>query len=399
MEPWREEDVDGAQVERVRHDLPAVEHEVYLNNGTFGPVPRPSSEAMQAVLARELAEGRIAPDYFARSGALREEARSLLAARFGAQADEIALTPRTTDGIDIALWGMPWQRGAEILTTREEHPGLLLPLAALSRRTGARVSFVETPEHPTPRAWLNAFTARQTEQTRAIAFSHVLWTQGDLLPLDDLCAFARREGLVSIVDGAQAAGAVPVDLHRSGVDFYALPGQKWLQAPEGTGALYVAASRQTQCQATFVGYASGSALDANATHFQPSQGARRYEIGSPSQASLAGLVASLRWQGAQNIAWLEQRIGALARWLTLALGAVDGVEVVTRLQERMSGLVSFRVHGASAEDVAAALGSRGFRVRHLPAPHAAVRVSCGFYTTGDEVGRLVDAIGEIASSL
>jgi len=399
MQAFGDEGQDGARVARVRRDLPATEREVYLNNGTYGPLPRQSGDAMREVLEAEIASGRLGPSYHERSQALREEARALIAGRVGAEADEIALTPRTTDGLDIALWGMAWQRGDEILTTREEHPGLLLPLAALARRTGVRISFVDTPDQATPRAWLNAFAARQTQQTKALAFSHVLWTNGDVLPASELGAWARQAGLVTIVDAAQAAGALTLDLHASQLDFYALPGQKWLMGPEGTGALYVAQGRLAQCQPTFVGYLSGTALDTSAGHFQPAQGARRYEIGSPSQAQLAGLVASLRWQEEHDPVWAAGRIASLGRELAEALLRVDGVELCTRVQDAMSGLVSFKVRGRAAEDVSAALGQQGLRVRHLPAPHASVRVSCGFYTRREELGRLVGAVAELAAAV
>ena len=396
MEAFRDEGSDSARLERLRGDRPALEREVYLNNGTFGPLPRSSGEAMRATLEHELGMGRIGPDYYRHSQELREEARSLLARRFGTAVDEIALTPRTTDGLDIALWGIAWQRGDEILTTRDEHPGLLMPLAALARRTGVRVSFVDTPEDPSARAWLDAFASRQTPQTKALAFSHVLWTNGERLPLEELGQWARGEGLLTVVDAAQAAGAVAVDLHRSQVDFYALPGQKWLLGPEGTGALYVAESRQAQCQPTFVGYLSGTLSDNHAAHFQPAAGARRYEIGSPSQSQLAGLVASLRWQEETGPAWATERIGRLGQELAGALAGLRGVELRTRIAERMSGIVSFEVQGKSAEEASAELARRGFRVRHLPPPHSAVRVSCGFYTLRDELGRFVEAVREVA---
>ncbi len=397
MEAFRDEGNDGPRVERLRRDLPAVEREVYLNNGTFGPLPRSSGEAMQAVLAAELDEGRIGPDHYRHSQAMREEARALLAGRFAAAVDEIALTPRTTDGLDIALWGTTWQRGNEILTTREEHPGLLMPLAALARRTGVRVTFVDTPEEPTPRAWLHAFASRQTPQTKALAFSHVLWTSGEVLPVEEIGKWARSEGLITVVDAAQAAGAIEIDLHRSELDFYALPGQKWLMGPEGVGALYVAEQRIAQCQPTFVGYLSGTLLDASAAHFQPTQGARRFEIGSPSPAQLAGFVASLRWQEASDPRWAAARVGSLGRELAEALSGVKGVQMQTRLAAAMSGLVAFRVQGRTAEDVSAELGGQGFRVRHLPPPHSSVRVSCGFYTLRDELRRFVEAVRQIAA--
>jgi len=395
----RIEQEEAELVARVRGDLPATRGEAYLNNGTFGPLPRPCGEAMLEVTRGELAEGRIRPDYHERSHELREAVRAALALRLGADADEIALTSRTTEGLDIALWGLEWQRGEEIVTTRHEHPGLLMPLAALQRRTGARVTFADAPEPRSASGWLTAFQAARTPRTRAVALSHVLWTDGDVLPLARIAAWARSEGLLTIVDGAQAAGALEIDLHALGADFYALPGQKWLLGPDGTGALYVAAQRLALCQPTFTGYLSGTGLDAAAAHFQPAQGARRYEAGSLSRAQLAGLAASLRWQAALPEGWAARRIAALSRRLAEQLGAVPGVRVLTPTRAETAGLVSFQLSGHGSPELAEELGRRGFRVRHLPPQHDAVRVSCGFYTTDDELTGLARTVAGIAAGL
>ena len=390
---------EAARVERVRQDLPALGREAYLNNGTFGPLPRQSVEAMREVLDRESAEGRIGPHYHERSRELAEQTRGLLARRFGLTDDEVALTPRTTDGLNIALWGIDWRSGDEVLTTRDEHPGLLVPLATLVRRAGVRVMYVETPREPSRDAWLQAFASRRSGRTRAIAFSHVLWTNGDVLPVDELGGWARREGVLSLVDGAQAAGALACDLRRSQLDFYAMPGQKWLCGPDGTGALYVARERIDECLPSFVGYLSGTSADAAGGGFEPAQGARRYEIGSLSQAQLAGLAASLLWQEEHDPAWAALRISALGAELRQSLQEIPGLEILTRRQEEASGLVSFRVAGRAAEDVSAELGQAGFRVRDLPAPHASVRVSCGFYTLREELVRLVEAVTKLAGAV
>ncbi len=387
---------EAARVERVRRDLPALGREAYLNNGTFGPLPRQSFEAMREVLDRDLADGRIDPHYDERNRELADQTRDLLARRFGLTADEVALTPRTTDGLNIALWGIDWRSGDEVLTTRDEHPGLLVPLATLVRRAGVRVTYVETPAEPSRDAWLQAFAARRSGRTRVIAFSHVLWTNGDVLPVDELGAWARKEGILSIVDGAQAAGALTCDLRRSQLDFYAMPGQKWLFGPDGTGALYVARERIEECLPSFVGYLSGTSANAADGGFEPAQGARRYEIGSLARVQLAGLAASLAWQEEHDPAWAALRISALGTELRQSLQEIPGLELLTRRQERASGLVSFRVAGRAAAEVSAELGQAGFRVRHLPAPHASVRVSCGFYTLREELSRLVEALTKMA---
>ncbi len=149
---------------------------------------------------------------------LAHDTRQRLAALIGADADEMAFTDSTTYGINIAVWGHRWRHDDEVLTSTVEHRGILVPLHSLSRRTGVSLRTV-APE---------ALPYAITDHTRMVPISHVSFSTGARLPIGDVAQAARDTGALVLVDGAQAVGALPVDVHALDVDLYAFPGQKWL---------------------------------------------------------------------------------------------------------------------------------------------------------------------------
>lgn len=373
--------------------------QAYLNTGTCGPLPKQSIAAINQILTTELQQGRIGAIRFSQVRELLGQARSEIARLIGARPDQIALTGRTTDGLNIVLWGMRWQAGDEVITTRHEHAGLLVPLAALRQRYGVEIRYLSLDDF-NPSAILARFEAALSRRTRLIAISHVLWTNGAVMPLAELTRMAHAAGARVLVDGAQSAGAIPVDVTASGVDFYALPGQKWLCGPEGTGGLYVSDDALAAVDPIYTGYSSVTSYDAGSPSFMPAPGARRFEVGVPFQPALAGLVASIRWlMDDVSPGAAITRITTLAEHVHRRLLDIPGVTVLTPWPPAggpRSGLVSFNINSKEPTAVAAHLVQRGLIVRSIPEPYAAVRISTGFYNTEEELDRLVDEVARLA---
>ena len=255
----------------VRAELPILAQTAYLNSGTAGPWPRSVVAAIESALRAELVRGRASPAGLPEFRPLLQQTRAWLAECVGADADEIALTHSATEGIDIVVWGLPWQPGDEIVTTSIEHRGVLVPVRAAAERCGLVVRVVDVG-HGEPARVLAAVADALTPRTRLVALSHVSFSTGARLDVAALAELAHAQGATLAVDGAQAVGVLPVDVHALGVDFYAFPGQKWLCGPEGTGGLYVARARQATLAATFVGTRSAGPAAAHyewATLFRP----------------------------------------------------------------------------------------------------------------------------------
>ena len=151
--------------------------------------------------------------------------------------ERIALTHSTSGGINLVLGGLAFGPGDEIVTTDNEHPGLLEPLAALARRYGVVVRVAEALHGTDP---LDAIAAHIGPRTKVVALSHVLWANGRILPLREIAEAAHAAGTPLVVDGAQGVGAIEVDPAALGVDVYPRPGQKWLCGPNGVGFLWLA---------------------------------------------------------------------------------------------------------------------------------------------------------------
>ena len=350
--------------EEARAQFPVLERFAYLQAGSVGPLARATIDAMQAEEERGLREGRGSFAGFTRLLDAREVLRAEVAALVGVDACNVALTASTTDGCNVVLSGLELEPGDEVITTTDEHFGLLGPL----HMSGAKVVVAE----PEPERILAAVTSR----TRLIALSHVLWTTGAILPVDDLRA---ESGLPMLVDGAQSVGAVPVDA--SGVDFYTISGQKWLCGPEGTGALVVMDPDALRIARPSYLSQDGYELDGE---FTPKDGAARFDPNVTPAAATAGLRAAV----AAVPEWGYERAATMAERFRDAL-AERGCDVVA--PEERATLVSWRVPTDDSADVVARMAEAGVIVRDLPG-RGLIRASVGWWTNEDDLERLLAAL-------
>ncbi len=381
-----------AKVDTLRAQLPAVQSTGYFNTGSNGPIPIVAFEAADAAARRELEQGRIVPGTYMENRDRNRRFAAMAATVFGADADEIALTHSATEGLGTALMGMTWSAGDEVITTFEEHPGLMLPLALLARRFGVVTRYANVGDGGS--GVVEALADRITSRTRAIAISHVLWSTGAVLPLREISELARRHELMVIVDGAQSAGQVPVDLHAMGIDAYAMAGQKWLCGPEGTGLLYVRRARFADIAPTYARYGQFEPSG----YFIPAEGAKRYEVGEFYSPAIAAQETALRWlRDEVGLDWAYDRVATLGADFRRRLTSIDGVTVITP-GEPMAGLVNFTIANLSPQEVTAQLYDRGYTIRYVETAPCTVsaRASIGWWNTEEEVEGLAAAIADLA---
>ncbi len=356
-----------------RARFPVLERIAYLNAGTFGPLSRRAIDATTEQQRWEGEHGRAGKEYFERILGLRESVRGLLAAQLGAAPESVALTDSTTAGCRIVLAGLGLSPDDEIVTTDAEHFALVGPLAV----SAATVRVARVQGRPAADA-LAAILAEVGPRTRLLAISHVLWTTGQVLPVAEL---KRETGLPLLVDGAQGAGAIPVDVEALGADFYTVSAQKWLCGPDSTGALYV--REPEQLELTQPSYFSQSSYDLQALEFEPKPGAARFDPGWLPTSSLAGLEAAL-----DDLP--EWRFEHAREQAKRCRGLLDehGFDVVT--ESGQATLVSFRAPGDAAGSAARAY-ERGVVIRDLPST-GWLRASCGWWTSDEDLDRLVEAL-------
>ncbi len=380
----------------LRAALPATRAGIYLNTGAAGPLPAESAAAMAEVAEREVAVGRASREAYEELLDRMDEARGVVAAVLGTDLDLVALTHSTTEGVNLALGTIDWRRGDRVVTTDLEHPGVTGPLALLRDRLGVEVVEADIGDGGDDARTLAALeTAAIDGRTRSIVASHVTWSTGAVLPAAGIVALARRLEAVSILDGAQAAGAIPLAVDEIGADFYAVSGQKWLLGPEGTGALVVRREIVRTVLPPVGGhFAAAVPYAVGRDALWPD--ARRFETSGIHKPSIVGLARSTGWLSMYvGLPWAHERSARLAADAAARLAAMNGVSLATP-PRRMGTLVAFRVAGWTAHEVVEALARRVFAiVRSIPGPDL-VRLSIGFFTTEEELRRVLDAVEEFA---
>ena len=351
----------------LRAEFPVLDRIAYLNAGTDGPVPQRAAAAAATSIAEQADIGRSGKTHFAGVQQIREDLRRRAAWLMGCPPGEIALTHSTTDGMNMVLHGMKLGRGDEVVTTDEEHPGLLAPLAALAAEDGVKVTygpFAEVANAVTP-------------QTKLIACSHVSWINGQVVDTGAL----EATGVPVLLDGAQGLGAVPVNPEQLGCAFYAAAGQKWLCGPDQSGFLYVHEEWIERLGAPWPGYQS--LADASRAEELPlAEGATRFDLGFPAPHNGAWAVASL--QVLESAGWDE----VLSRGPTLAS------QLARRLRERghdvaprgSSTLVSWSV--PDPDEFVQRAAEAGVIIRNLPG-RGLVRASVGAWSDESDLERLL----------
>ena len=388
----------GFDVDAARRDLPVTDRLAYLNTGTAGPLPRQAIAAIAEAAQIEGEAGRIGMEGFTQLFEQLERLRTALAGFVGAAPVEVGITHNTTEGMNIGTLGLPWQPGDRVVTTNLEHPGGLLPLYIIHRRFGAEIEFADIGQGGREET-LHAMAAAIRPGTKLVVLSHVTWGTGAVLPLAEISELAHRAGALVLVDGAQSVGAIPIDMHAEGADFYAFTGQKWLCGPEGTGAVYVRQESLERFEPTFTG---GFGVDYEGFRsndpegFQMHPGPARFEVGSVYRPGIRGLRAAVEWRQGLGPTTFNA-IRELAGYCLERVGELPRVEVLTPSQREPSGLVAFRLGGVDVADAVERLSAAGVAIRSIPDIQA-LRISCGFFNTAEEIDRAIGLLATIARS-
>ena len=381
-----------SHIQRIRQEMPAATSRIYLNNGTFGPMPTPVVQAMQERIQYESQNGRLGTEAFERMKSVYDEARTYVARLLNADVQEIALTDNTGEGMNIISYGINWREGDEVITTNHEHISALAPLYQLRDRYGIVIHVADLGPLADRHA-LEVIEPLVTARTRMIVLSHVTWTTGAVLDITEVNRFAHERGIPVLIDGAQSAGDIPIDVKALDVDFYAIPMQKWLCGPDGTGALYVNRASLHYITPTYVGY--WSVKHEPGVEWELADFAQRFELGGRQTAALAGQTAVLKWmEEIVGYKWLFERIKTLSIYTYNTFKQVPKIKMLTP-QAGTSGLIGFTLGDLDVTEVVQKLhDEHNIYIRNIPSTNS-LRVSTGFYNTEEEIDTLVQALAKM----
>ncbi|HEY8468711.1 MAG TPA: aminotransferase class V-fold PLP-dependent enzyme [Longimicrobiales bacterium] len=370
---------DEAYWRRVRDRFLIPAGRIYLNVGTLGPQPLPVVEAVERC-TRQVAE-TYPP------GVAWDRLKSRLGQLLDGDPDGFVFPRNTTEAMSWVANGLELAAGDEVLTTDHEHIGGLCCWQALAARRGIRLRVVQLPATDgNPEEVIRRVRAALSPRTRVLSISHVLFTNGAIMPIRELVALCRGRGIISVVDGAHPPGLIRLSLRTLDPDFYASSLHKWLLAPQGTGLLYIPEDWRTRLWPTVV---SGEWDDL-------SLGAHRLNhIGTIDESRLAGLEAALDFHEAIGPDRVERRIRALRRRLAERLAALPHVRITSPARDsQVAGMVSFRIEGVDALEAQRRLAQdANVRSRVIGEyGYGWLRLSPHIYNTPEELDRVVDLL-------
>ena len=377
----------------LREQTPVTKQYAYMNSGFSGPISRPVVQAMEERLQLELDHGPTTRHVLEGQRALSQRFREVTAEMIGADADEIAIMGNTTEGLNVAVNGMRFEPGDEVVTTSVEHSSGLVPAYYLRERHGMRVEIAPLAADDSPGEALEKVSAAIGPRTKLVLLSEISYSTGQLLPLAGIVQAAHRAGARVVVDGAQTAGHVPIDVRASGVDCYALPSHKWLCGPDGLGALYVRRDVIPEIEPLKVAGRAAASYDFEG-NFEPERdNVTKYELTTVSGALLAGTVAATELYLASGPQAVWERVCELTRYAEDRFQRIDGVTVTSpRSEGARSGLFLFAVANVEPRLLAAYLQQGAKVVCRAVAQYDSVRLSLHCFNTEAEIDGAAETV-------
>lgn len=381
-------------IDDIRNQIPAVQTSLYMNTGWQGPPPNSVTNAVKERLDYESGNAPTSPAVLDSGKELKLRAREAAANLINASIDEIALTQNTTHGLAIVLAGLPWEAGDEVITFDIEHNAVLLPALNLGRRFGVKTNVLSLAPDEAPETIIDKVEQAITERTRLVFFSHIQYATGLRMPVKEIRDVTSQNGVWMLLDGAQTPGHIKLDMQELGVDFYSIPGQKWLLGPQGTGALYVRESAIPLIEPVL---AASQFLAADEDHGgldEPNHSLiTKFNLGTTSPALAAGFEAGIKFIQEIGDAEIEDRNRKLALDLKIRLSSMPGITVYSPFNpDTSSGLVTFSIDENDPESSVEKLWEKHHIVGRKVAKPAGIRLAVDFFNTEEEIEIVCEAI-------
>lgn len=388
-------------VYKIREDFPVLKEATYLDSAATSQKPLQVVAAVNEYFTRYCGSYSRGAHRLSRMTTEKfEDARDAVASFFGVPSRKIIFTRNTTESVNMVAGGLDWRRGDHVITTVVEHHSNLLPWIRLKEK-GVDVTVVDSDEEGVvpPDAIEQAITGR----TKIIAISHVSNFFGSVQNLRAVAKIAKDHDIKLVIDAAQSAGEIPLNLEEIGCDFACIPGHKGLLGPQGTGILYI---REPELlKPVFVG--GGTVHTVTTGSFDFDEIPSRFEYGTPNIPGVIGLGRGIGYVKDLGVRDIERHVTGLARDCAKRLAEIPQVTVYG--PEKRGSLVSFNVENVNPHDVAMILDETK-KICIRSGQHCAqtalarlcitgsARASFGCYSTKEEVDLLVKSVEQIARS-
>lgn len=386
------------QSSKFRQNFPGLNNKFYFNYGGQGILPRSSLDAIFHTYQFLEDNG----PFSIRANSWIQEKTSLLrhdlAKELEIPAETLTITDNVTTGCNIVLWGLDWQAGDHLLMTDCEHPGVIAIAEALVERFGIVYSTCPIENTLNQGDPATIIGDHLTPKTRLVLLSHLLWNTGQVLPLTEIMQVCRQyQGEYSVqvlVDAAQSAGSLPLNLTELEVDYYAFTGHKWFCGPSGVGGLYVNPQRSQDLQPTYVGWRGIEYGKKGEMKGWKADGTR-FEVATSAYPQFEGLRAAIAvHRQAGNSTVRYQQICENSAYLWAGLTKIPQINCLKTTPPE-AGLVSFQVDSSfSQTTIVQNLEKEGFFLRMIGNPNC-IRACCHYFTSLEEIDQLLKMIQKL----
>ena len=396
-------DTKENDIESIRKDFPVTKKKIYMNCGSFAPMPLSTIKSITDFLVRCSEEGPDSTSVQEYITSLMKELRVNLSRLINCEPEEIIFTQSTTEGINYVASGIEWKKSDAIIVRGglHEHYANYFPWLNISKKFGVKLEEIKIND----KGFFDLDKIdkiAKNKNARLITLSHVLYNNGAIMPVEEVGKIAKRHQMLYSIDAAQSVGTIKVDVRRIGCDFLAFPGFKWICGPSGIGIFYCKKESAHWLIPKYIG--GESAIITEKKDLVYTDSPQKFQTGFRNYPGVAGLASSIKYIQRLGVNTIRKMNMKIANELVQDLRRIPGISSFGPEDEKVrSSIVSFTIDSVKPKTIVSSLEEKGIIVAERDivggGKKKAVRASPHFFNDLSEVSTFVQNIKNIQNIL
>lgn len=396
-------DTKENDIESIRKDFPVTKKKIYMNCGSFAPMPLSTIKSITDFLVRCSEEGPDSTSVQEYTTSLMKELRVNLSRLINCEPEEIIFTQSTTEGINYVASGIEWKKSDAIIVRGglHEHYANYFPWLNISKKFGVKLEEIKIND----KGFFDLDKIdkiAKNKNARLITLSHVLYNNGAIMPVEEVGKIAKRHEMLYSIDAAQSVGTIKVDVRRIGCDFLAFPGFKWICGPSGIGIFYCKKESAHWLIPKYIG--GESAIITEKKDLVYTDSPQKFQTGFRNYPGVAGLASSIKYIQRLGVNTIRKMNMKIANELVQDLRRIPGISIFGPEDEKVrSSIVSFTIDSVNPKTIVSSLEEKGIIVAERDivggGKKKAVRASPHFFNDLSEVSTFVQNIKNIQNIL
>jgi cysteine desulfurase/selenocysteine lyase len=396
-------DTKENDIESIRKDFPVTKKKIYMNCGSFAPMPLSTIKSITDFLVRCSEEGPDSTSVQEYITSLMKELRVNLSRLINCEPEEIIFTQSTTEGINYVASGIEWKKSDTIIVRGglHEHYANYFPWLNISKKFGVKLEEIKIND----KGFFDLDKIdkiAKNKNARLITLSHVLYNNGAIMPVEEVGKIAKRHQMLYSIDAAQSVGTIKVDVRRIGCDFLAFPGFKWICGPSGIGIFYCKKESAHWLIPKYIG--GESAIITEKKDLVYTDSPQKFQTGFRNYPGIAGLASSIKYIQRLGVNTIRKMNMKIANELVQDLRRIPDISIYGPEDEKIrSSIVSFTIDSVNPKTIVSSLEEKGIIVAERDivggGKKKAVRASPHFFNDLSEVSTFVQNIKNIQNIL